>query len=64
MQIGNFCLGGGNPMRPHRARLTNSLCTHYGIFDKMMVHRPRRQTYEDMTIFHADGKKDERGGER
>ncbi|CAG9464892.1 unnamed protein product [Pedinophyceae sp. YPF-701] len=53
-EIGNFCLGGGNPMRPHRARLTHNLVNHYGLFDKLHVHRPRKQTYEDMTVFHAD----------
>lgn len=55
-EIGNFCYGGGNPMRPHRARMTYSLVSSYGLTSKMMVHRPRARTFEELTEFHADGK--------
>lgn len=54
-EIGNYCYGGGNPMRPHRARMAYALVDSYGLTKKMIVHRPRARTYEDLTEFHADG---------
>lgn len=54
-ELGNFCYGGGNPMRPHRVRLTHSLVNNYGMDKQLVVHRPRPQTAEQITGFHADG---------
>ncbi len=53
--IGNFCYGGGNPMRPHRARMAYTLVDSYGLTKKMMVQRPRPREFEELTEFHADG---------
>ena len=54
-EYGNFSLGGGNPMRPHRVRLTNNLVNAYGVTKNMVVHRPNAMTYEELNTFHADG---------
>ncbi|MEW5298362.1 MAG: hypothetical protein WDW36_001494 [Sanguina aurantia] len=53
-EIGNFCYGGGNPMRPHRARMTYSLVDSYGLGKQMCVHRPQPRSFEQLTEFHAD----------
>lgn len=56
-----FCLaanhnyGGGNPMRPHRVRLTHSLVSNYGLNSKMYVHRPQARSKEQIEEFHCDG---------
>lgn len=55
LEIGNFCYGGGNPMRPHRARLVYSLLKSYGLMQNMILHRPTPRTFEQLTEFHADG---------
>ncbi|GIL69817.1 hypothetical protein Vretifemale_631 [Volvox reticuliferus] len=52
--IGNYCYGGGNPMRPHRARMCYTLVDSYGLTKKMMVQRPRPREFEELTQFHAD----------
>ncbi len=49
------CAGGGNPMRPHRVRLTNSQVNGYGLTSQLQLHRPRPRSYEELTEFHADG---------
>lgn len=54
-EIGNFCLGPGNPMRPHRARLTNALLGGYDVFPQLKVFRPRKRTEHELAQFHADG---------
>lgn len=54
-EYGNHSLGGFNPMRPHRVRLTNNLLNAYGVADKMIIHRPRELSYEELNTFHADG---------
>lgn len=54
-EIGNYCYGGGNPMRPHRARMAYSLVDSYGLTQRMLVHRPRPREFEELTEFHADG---------
>ncbi len=56
LEIGNFCYGGGNPMRPHRARLVYSMLNAYGLMQRMDMHRPQPRTFEQLTEFHADGK--------
>jgi hypothetical protein len=53
--IGDFTYGGGNPMRPHRVRLTHSLVSNYGLADKLVIQRPTPRTAEELTQFHADG---------
>ncbi|KAG2437411.1 hypothetical protein HXX76_006063 [Chlamydomonas incerta] len=53
-EIGNYCYGGGNPMRPHRARMCYSLVDSYGLTKKMAVQRPRPREFEELTDFHAD----------
>lgn len=51
----NYNYGGGNPMRPHRVRLTTNLVNGYGLLDKMRVMRPMPRTREEVMLFHADG---------
>jgi len=53
-EIGNFCYGGGNPMRPHRARLTYSLVENYGLFERLKIRRPVPQEFKGIAAFHAD----------
>lgn len=55
-EVGNFCYGGGNPMRPHRARMVFSLLKHYGLLKHVSLHRPIPRTFDELTAFHADGK--------
>ena len=54
--------GGGNPMRPHRVRLTTNLVSGYGLTDSMRLLRPQARSREDIMEFHADGEP-ARGGE-
>ena len=54
-ELGNYSYGDANPMRPHRLRLTHNLVEHYGLTDKLLVHRPKARDVTDMTEFHADG---------
>ncbi len=51
----NHNYGGGNPMRPHRVRLTHSLVSNYGLNSKMYVHRPQARSKEQIEEFHCDG---------
>ncbi|KAG2487168.1 hypothetical protein HYH03_014150 [Edaphochlamys debaryana] len=53
-EIGNFCYGGGNPMRPHRARMAYTLVDSYGLTKKMALQRPRPRDFDELTLFHAD----------
>jgi acetoin utilization deacetylase AcuC-like enzyme len=55
-EIGNYCYGGGNPMRPHRARMAYSLVDSYGLTQQMIVQRPRPRDFDELTEFHADGR--------
>ena len=55
LRAANFNYGGGNPMRPHRVRLTHSLVANYGLNQKMYVHRPEPRTPEELEQFHCDG---------
>ena len=55
-EVGNVNYGGGNPMRPHRVRLTHSLVENYDLNRKMRVQRPRRCSEQELEEFHADGK--------
>lgn len=51
----NYNYGGGNPMRPHRHRLTTNLVKGYELDKKMRVLRPEARTREEIMYFHADG---------
>lgn len=51
----NYNYGGGNPMRPHRVRLTTNLVDGYGLTSKMQLMRPVAKPREDIMLFHADG---------
>lgn len=53
--ISGHCLFGSNPMRPLRVKLTNQLVEGYGLDRKMIMHRPRQLSYEELNMFHADG---------
>ena len=55
-EIGNFNYGGGNPMRPHRVRLTHSLVENYDLQKRLRVERPLTKEAQEVTQFHADGK--------
>lgn len=54
-EVGNVNYGGGNPMRPHRVRLTHSLVDNYGLKSKLRVERPNHCTENELGEFHADG---------
>lgn len=54
-EIGNYSFGGGNPMRPHRARMVYSLLNSYGVTRNLLVHRPQPRNFEQLTEYHADG---------
>ena len=54
-EIGNFNYGGGNPMRPHRVRLTHSLVENYDLKKRLRVERPLTKNTSEVTQFHADG---------
>jgi acetoin utilization deacetylase AcuC-like enzyme len=54
-EYANHSLGGCNPMRPHRVRLTNRLLEGYNMTKRMQVHRPRALDYDGLNYFHADG---------
>ena len=51
----NHNYGGGNPMRPHRVRLTHSLVENYNLSKRMLVHRPEPRSREQIENFHCDG---------
>ncbi|PSC69941.1 histone deacetylase [Micractinium conductrix] len=53
-ELCNYNYGGGNPMRPHRHRLTTNLVRGYGLDDKMKVFRPPPRSREEIMHFHAD----------
>ncbi|KAK9836982.1 hypothetical protein WJX81_004308 [Elliptochloris bilobata] len=53
-ELTNFNYGGGNPMRPHRVRLTHSLVKNYGLNKRLLVHRPQPHNDEELEMFHAD----------
>ena len=65
-ELCNYNYGGGNPMRPHRHRLTTNLVKGYGLDEKLHVFRPAARTREEIMHFHADGEpvggRDGRGG--
>ena len=54
-EVGNVNYGGGNPMRPHRVRLTHNLVENYGLNRKLLVQRPNRCSERELEEFHADG---------
>lgn len=54
-ELGNVNYGGGNPMRPHRVRLTHNLVENYGLNDRLRVQRPRYCSDRELEEFHADG---------
>ena len=54
-ELCNYNYGGGNPMRPHRHRLTTNLVKGYGLDEKLHVIRPAARTREEIMHFHADG---------
>jgi acetoin utilization deacetylase AcuC-like enzyme len=53
--ISIHCLCGPNPMRPLRVKLTNKLVEGYQLDRKMIMHRPRQLSFEELNMFHADG---------
>ena len=38
-----------------RLRGVHSVVSGYDLNDKMVIHRPRPRTFEELTMFHADG---------
>lgn len=54
-EMTNYNYGGGNPMRPHRVKLTTQLLNGYGLTDQMQILRPVERTREEIMLFHADG---------
>jgi histone deacetylase 1/2 len=55
-ELCNYNYGGGNPMRPHRVRLTHNLVHNYNLDKKLWVRRPEPRTEEQISMFHADGR--------
>ncbi|KAL4418842.1 hypothetical protein ABPG77_004439 [Micractinium sp. CCAP 211/92] len=53
-ELCNYNYGGGNPMRPHRHRLTTNLVKGYQLDEKMRILRPQARTREEIMHFHAD----------
>ncbi|CAL5222017.1 g4307 [Coccomyxa viridis] len=53
-ELTNHNYGGGNPMRPHRVRLTHSLVENYNLNQRMLVHRPEARSKEQIENFHCD----------
>ncbi|KAL6771978.1 hypothetical protein ACKKBG_A28510 [Auxenochlorella protothecoides x Auxenochlorella symbiontica] len=53
-EMTNYNYGGGNPMRPHRVKLTTQLVNGYGLTDQMQILRPVERTREEIMLFHAD----------
>mmetsp|Transcript_37899 Transcript_37899/g.74558 ORF Transcript_37899/g.74558 Transcript_37899/m.74558 type:complete len:439 (+) Transcript_37899:50-1366(+) len=53
-QVGNFHYGPTHPMKPHRVRMTHSLCLSYGLYKHMEIFRPQLISEEEMTRFHSD----------
>jgi histone deacetylase 1/2 len=51
---GMYMYNPAHPWRPHRSTLVHSLVSGYDLNDKMVIHRPRPRTYEELTMFHAD----------
>jgi acetoin utilization deacetylase AcuC-like enzyme len=56
-ELCNYNYGGGNPMRPHRHRLTSNLVRGYGLEEKLQIIRPRARTRDEIMHFHADGER-------
>ena len=54
LQMTNYNYGGGNPMRPHRVRLTTNLVDGYGLTSSLRLMRPMPKSREDIMKFHAD----------
>ncbi|KIY93615.1 histone deacetylase 1/2 [Monoraphidium neglectum] len=53
-ESGIFMYNPAHPWRPHRSTLVHSLVQGYELEDKMVVHRPRARSFEELTMFHAD----------
>ena len=53
-EMTNYNYGGGNPMRPHRVRLTTNLVDGYGLTQHMRLMRPNPKSREEIMNFHAD----------
>uniref|UniRef100_A0A7S4D7C9 Histone deacetylase n=1 Tax=Heterosigma akashiwo TaxID=2829 RepID=A0A7S4D7C9_HETAK len=53
-EIGNFYLGQGHPMKPHRVKMTHNLVVNYGLYRKLEVFRPRPLSAAGMNKFHSD----------
>lgn len=54
-EMTNYNFGGGNPMRPHRVKLTTQLINGYGLTKDMQLLRPVSRSREEIMQFHADG---------
>lgn len=54
-EMTNYNFGGGNPMRPHRVKLTTQLINGYGLTKDMQLLRPVSRSREEIMLFHADG---------
>ncbi|KAK9764136.1 histone deacetylase [Basidiobolus ranarum] len=52
--ISQYHYGPGHPMKPHRIRMTHTLCMNYGLYNKLDIYRARPGTREEMTQFHTE----------
>ena len=53
-EIGNFHLGRGHPMKPHRVRLTHELVVAYQLDRKLQPLPQGRLISSELTKFHTD----------
>lgn len=54
-ESGIYMYNPAHPWRPHRSTLVHSLVSGYELDNKMVIHRPRPRSFEELTMFHADG---------
>jgi histone deacetylase 1/2 len=54
--IGNYHYGNLHPMKPHRARMADSMIKSYGMDEYLTTMNPTEEFMQDfdMTKFHAD----------
>ena len=52
--IGYFHYGAGHPMKPYRLALTHDLVMHYGLNERMAMHRGHIANLGQLSRFHSD----------
>jgi acetoin utilization deacetylase AcuC-like enzyme len=52
--VGYFHYGPGHPMKPYRLALTHDLVMHYGLNERMAMHRGFVAPFEQLAKYHSD----------